>query len=267
MGTPIEGGEVQGGAVEGGGETPGLNPAWTEALSAIPEQFHQTLTPHFQQWDQSAQQRIEQANSQVKTFEGFQPFIDSGISPQDLEQAAQLAYMVQTDPQAVYNALQEAHGFGSGETVSQEGEGEEEDPNAIQDPRFEQFVQQQQQMQQGLDLVAQTILQQEQAKVAQAADSKLDAEINELKQKYPHFDENYFLSLMAQGASTEDASKAYAQLTQNILQQNPRPFAPTVMGNSGGGTGLPSQAIDPTKLGDKERRALVAQMVQQQLNS
>jgi len=262
MGTPIEGGEVQGGAVEGGGEAPGLNPAWTEALSAIPEQFHQTLTPHFQQWDQSAQQRIEQANSQVKAFEGYQPFVDNGISPQDLEQAAQLAYMVQTDPLAVYNALQEAHGFGSGETEGEEvdGEGEEAQTQNFQDPRFDQ-------LQQGLDLVAQTILQQKQQETSQAADAKLDAEINELKQKYPAFDEGYFLSLMANGASSEEAASAYQQLTQNILQQNPRPFAPTVMGNSGGGTGLPSQAIDPTKLGDKERRALVAQMVQQQLNS
>jgi hypothetical protein len=263
MGTPIEGGEVQGGTVEGG-EAPGLNPAWTEALSAIPEQFHQTLTPHFQQWDQSAQQRIEQANSQVKTFEGFQPFIDSGISPQDLEQAAQLAYMVQTDPQTVYNALAEAHGFGSGETVSQGTEGEE-GAEGLQDPRFEEFAQQQQQMQQGLDLVAQTLLQQEQSKISQAADAKLDAEISELKTKYPTFDENYFLSLMANGASSEEAATAYQQLTQNILQQNPRPFAPTVMGNSGGGTGLPSQAIDPTKLSGKDRRALVAEMVRRQM--
>lgn len=261
MGTPIEGGEVQGETVEGG-ETPGLNPAWTEALSAIPEQFHQTLTPHFQQWDQAAQQRVESANASLKPFEGFQPFIDNGISPQDLEQAAQLAYMVQTDPLAVFNALQEAHGFGSGETVGEEveGEGEEAQTQNFQDPRFDQ-------LQQGIDLVAQTILQQEQQKISQAADSKLDAEINELKTKYPTFDENYFLSLMANGATADEAAQAYDKLTQNILQQNPRPFAPTVMGNSGGGTGLPSQAIDPTKLSDKDRRALVAQMVTQQMNS
>lgn len=262
MGTPIEGGEVQGTPADGGEGSPGLNPAWTEALSAIPEQFHQTLTPHFQQWDQSAQDRIESVNQQLSQFDGFKPFLETGISPQDLEQAAQLAYMVQTDPQAVYNALAEAHGFGSGETEGEEveGEGEEGQAQNFQDPRFDQ-------LQQGLDLVAQTILQQEQTKISQAADSKLDAEINELKTKYPTFDENYFLSLMANGATADEAAQAYEKLTQNILQQNPRPFAPTVMGNSGGGTGLPSQAIDPTKLSDKDRRALVAQMVQQQMNS
>jgi hypothetical protein len=63
----------------------------------------------------------------------------------------------------------------------------------------------------------------------------------------------------------EEAAQSYETLTQQILQQNPRPFAPQVMGTSGGGTGLPSQAIDPTKLGDKDRRALVAQMVARQM--
>ena len=267
MGTPVEGGEVQGGAPEGGGETPGLNPAWSEALSAIPEQFHQTLTPHFQQWDQAAQQRVESVNSQLETYKPFQGFVDNGISAEDLEQAAQLAYMVQTDPEKVYRALAEAHGFGSGEPVGQNPGGEEEDPEGIEDPRFQEFAQQQSQLQQGLDLVAQTLLQQEQAKIQSAADQKLDAEIAELKNKYPAFDENYFLSLMANGATSEEAAQSYQKLTESILQQNPRPFAPTVMGNSGGGTGLPSQAIDPTKLNDKDRRNLVIQMLNQQLNS
>lgn len=262
MGTPIEGGEVQGTEPAGSESTPGLNPAWSEALSAIPEQFHQTLTPHFQQWDQAAQQRIEQSNSQLAQFEAYKPFVENGISAEDLEQAAQLAYMVQTDPQAVYKALAEAHGFDANGIVNQEGEGEEEDgdPQTFQDPRFDQ-------LQSGLDLVAQTILQQEQQKIAQNAERELDSELNALKEKYPNFDEKYVLSIVANGFSMEEAAQAYETLTQNILQQNPRPFAPTVMGNSGGGTGLPSQAIDPTKLSGHERRALVAQMVQQQMNS
>lgn len=262
MSTPIEGGEVQGTEPTGSEGTPGLNPAWEEALSAIPEQFHQTLTPHFQQWDQAAQQRIENANSSLKQFESFQPFVENGISAEDLEQAAQLAYMVQTDPQAVYKALAEAHGFDSSGIVGQEGEEgeEEEEPQTFQDPRFDQ-------LQSGLDIVAQTILQQENQKIAQQAEQELDSELNALKEKYPNFDEKYVLSLMANGMSSQEAAAAYDTLTQNILQQNPRPFAPTVMGNSGGGTGLPSQAIDPTKLSDHDRRALVAQMVKQQMES
>jgi hypothetical protein len=262
MATPIEGGEVQGEVSPEGGNEPQGNPAWGEALSAIPEQFHQVLTPHFQKWDQSAQERITTVNEQLKAYEPYKDFVDNGVSAEDLVQGYQLIYQLNQDPQAVYNALKEAYGFSSGEPVSEEnGEGvEEEAETNFQDPRFDQ-------LQQGLDVVAQTILQQEQIKVQQKADQELDAEINSLKEKYPNFDEGYVLSLVANGATMEEAAKAYDTLTQNILQQNPRPFAPTVMGNSGGGTGLPSQAIDPTKLSDKDRRALVAELVQRQMNS
>lgn len=251
MATPIEDGSVQGEE-----NAPGPNPAWGEALSAVPEQFHPHLTQHFQQWDQAAQQRIETANASVKQFEGYKPFVENGISAEDLEQGLQLMYQINQDPKAVYEALGQAYNLNPTQVqaaIESEGE-EEEEPQSFQDPRYDQ-------LQQGLDLVANTLLQQEQAKVQAKADADLDAELNGLREKYPNFDEHYVLSLVANGATMEEAASAYDKLTQSILQQNPRPFAPSVMGNSGGGTGLPSQAIDPTKLSDVERRALVAQML------
>lgn len=264
MATPVEGGEVQGTESAAAGESsPGPNPAWSEALSAIPEQFHSVLTPHFQQWDQSAQQRIESVNEQLKQYEAYKDFVDNNVPAEELVQGYQLLYQLNQNPQAVYDALKEAYGFDPSGEIEGEEEGEEEDPNSV-DPIYGQKLQN---LEQGLDLVAQTLLQQEQAKIQAKADAELDAELSALKQKFPNFDERYVLSLVANGATMEEAAQAYESLTQNILQQNPRPFAPQVMGNSGGGTGLPSQAIDPVKLSDKERRALVAQMVTQQMNS
>lgn len=249
MGTPIDDG-----AVQGDENTPGPNPAWNDVLGVIPEQFHSQVTPHFQQWDQSAQQRIEQVNSELTQFEPYKPFIENGLSADDLEQGARLLYELNTNPQAVYTALAEAYNFGS-EPQGNEAEENEGDPQQnFQDPRFDK-------MQEGLDLVAQVVLQDQQAKENARAESELDAELSDLRKKHGDFDENYVLSLMANDTSAEDAVAAYQNLTQNILKQNPRPFAPNVMGNSGGGTGLPSQAIDPTKLGGKETRNLVAQML------
>lgn len=264
MGTPIEGGEVQG--TESSDESSsGLNPAWGEALSAIPEQFHGVLTPHFQQWDQDAQKRIESVNSQLKNYEPYKDFVENEVDAETLAQGYQLLYQLNQDPQAVYRALKEAYGFdpAGSESVSEE-EGEEENPELL-DPRFDQLTQQQQQMQQGLELVTQTILQQEQQKIQAKADADLDAEITALREKHPNLDEHYVLSLVANGATMEEAATQYERLTQSILQQNPRPFAPQVMGNNGGGSGLPSQAIDPVRLSDKDRRNLVAQMVAQQM--
>lgn len=259
MATPVEGGEVQGTEPGNGAgeESPGLNPAWGEALSAIPEQFHQVLTPHFQQWDQAAQQRIESVNQQLSQFDPYKPFVENQIAPEDLEQGLQLMYQLNANPQAVYNALAEAYGFNAQASEGQPEEAESEE-QTFQDPRVDQI-------QQGLDLVAQTILQQQQQKLEAEAEAQIDAELGELKQKFPGISEEFALSLMINGFDVNQVGEHWQGVTQNILQSNPRPFAPSVMGTSTGGTGLPSQAIDPRQLNSKDTRALVARMVQAQM--
>lgn len=251
MATPIEPtGDVQGAETE---SAPGPNPAWGEALSAIPEQYHSVLTPHFQQWDQQAQSRIENVNSQLSQYDPYKPFVENGISAQDLEQGIQLMYQVNQNPQAVYSALAEAYGFGDNSEVESEEEGDET-TTQFQDPRFDQ-------LQNGLDLVAQTILQQQQQKLESEAESQIDAELADLKQKHPGISEEFALSLMVNGFDVDQVAQHWTNVSQNILQSNPRPFAPNVMGSSGGGTGLPSQAIDPRTLDGKATRSLVVQML------
>jgi hypothetical protein len=120
-------------------------------------------------------------------------------------------------------------------------------------------------LQQGLDLVAQTILQQENAKIEAQADAEIDAELAELKKQHPNISEEFALSLMVNGFDVNQVGEHWQNVSQNILQSNPRPFAPSVMGTSSGGTGLPSQAIDPRKLDGKSTRDLVAQMVRAQM--
>lgn len=255
MGTPIEGGEVQGGLGSETDETPGQNPAWNDVLGVIPEQFHNVVTPHFQQWDQAAQKRIEDVNSQLSTFEPYKAFADNNISAEELEQGIRLMYELNTNPQAVYDALAQANGFGGN---SEPGNlVESNDDELPDDPRFEKISQ----LDEGLQLVANVLLQDQQAKTQAKAEADLDAEMASLKEKHGAFDEGYVLSLMANDVSAEDAIAAYQGLTQSILNQNPRPNAPMVLGNSGGGTGLPSQAIDPVKLSGKDTRSLVEQML------
>lgn len=259
MGTPAEGGEVQGGnePVVEAPETPGPNPAWNDVLGVLPEQFHSVVTPHFQKWDQEAQKRIEQANQTVTQFEPYKPFLENGIAPEDMEQGLQFLYELNTNPKAVYEAIAQAYGY-QNQPAAEEIAGEEEEEEApdFQDPRFDQ-------LQQGLDLVAQTILQQKQNEINAQAEAQIDSEINELKAKYPGISEEFALSLMVNGFEVNEVGSRWETMTQGILQQNPRPFAPNVMGTNGGGTGLPSQSIDPTKLDGPARRNLVAQMLKQ----
>lgn len=258
MGTPIESSEP----VQGDEEvenTPGPNPAWNDVLSVIPEQFHQTITPHFQKWDQAAQAKIEAANASLKEYEAYKPFAEHGINAQEIEQGLRLMYEINNNPQNVYNALQNAYNFGQASPVANaEGTEEEGEENELGiDPEIAEQLSKHDGM---LQAVAQIVLNEQQAKQDAAADAALDKEIEGLKKAHGEFDEDYVLTKMLNGASPEDAVKSYQDLVQKI---QPKPFAPNVLGSSNGGNGVPSNAIDPTKLSGKETRDLVAQMLAQ----
>jgi hypothetical protein len=261
MATPIGDGQAQGDQGDGSGGS-GPNPAWNDVLNVIPSDLHEQVTPFFQQWDQSAQQRITEANSKVAAFEPYQPFVENGISYEDLEQGLQLAYQLNANPQGVYDALGQAYNFGQQQNGEGQGAGEGEG-EGYQDPRYDELSSAQQQLQQGLDLVAQTVLQQNEQKMAAEADQQIDSELAQLKKSHPGISEEFALSLMVNGFGVDEVANHWQQVSQGILQQHPRPFAPNVLGGNGGGTGLPSQAINPAKLDGPARRNLVAQMVHQ----
>jgi len=257
MGTPIEDGQVQGNEPTGE-ETPGPNPAWNDVLSVLPEQFHPVVTPHFQKWDQSAQSRIEQANNSLKEFEGYKPFVEHGINAQEIEQGLRLMYEINNNPENVYNALANAYKFGGTPPVAENESGEEEESELGIDPEIAEKLSNHEGM---LNAVAQIVLNEQQTKQAQAADDELDQELNALKEKIGDYDERYVLAMMQSGMSAEEAGEAFTSLKTSFNQS--KSFAPNVLGSSSGGNGIPSNAIDPTKLSGSETRNLVAQMLEQ----
>jgi hypothetical protein len=260
MGTPIDPG-----AVQGDPNTPGPNPAWNDVLSQVPAEYHQVLTDNFKKWDQDAQSKIEQANNKIKAFEPYQAFLDNQIPPSELENGLRLMYEVNTNPKDVWEALGKAYNLTPAQVqqIAKDaaGAGDGTDPNTIsqqqqmQDPRFDQ-------LKQGIELVSQIVLQDQQAKQAALEDQKLDAELKELEKKHGKFDQGYVLAMMHNGLDGESAVKAFQSLRTGILQDGEQPFAPQIIGSSSGGTGYPSQAIDPRKLDDKGTRDLVRQMLE-----
>jgi hypothetical protein len=267
MGTPID---PNAAAVQGGdSNTPGPNPAWNDVLSAVPEQYHGVLTENFQKWDQAAQSRIEQANQQVKAFEAYKPFVDNEIPAEELENGLRIMYEINTNPQSVWEALGKAYNLtpqqvqqvandagidaaGAAQAAQQQG-GQSQQQFA--DPRVDK-------LQQGIELVSQIVLQDQQAKQAAEQDRLLDQELKALEKTHGAFDQGYVLAMMQNGMDGAEAVQAYQNLRTGILQ-NGQAFAPDILGsNSGGGSGYPSQAIDPTKLDGKGTRSLVAQMLE-----
>jgi hypothetical protein len=254
MGTPIEStGEVQG--IEPTGEgSPGLNPAWSEVLDLLPEQFHSVVTPTFKKWDDSANQRVESVNAQLAQFEAYKPYVEHGITSEELEQGIRLLYEINNNPRNVYSALQSAYNFGQ-QPEGQETEEEEENPLSNLPPEILEKLNQHDGL---LQAVSQIVLNDAQAKQDANADNALNKELEDLKTAHGEYDEDYVLAKMQLGMSGEDAVKSYQALVQRIT---PQPFAPTLLGSSGG-NGIPSNAIDPTKLSNKETRNLVAKMAE-----
>lgn len=167
-------------------------------------------------------------------------------------------YEINQNPQAVYDALANAYNLGPGVGNGNVDDGDDDDDDSSEqqfyDPRYDQ-------LQQGIELVSRIVLDEQNAKLARQAEEELDAELSQLREKYGDFDERYILAMMDMDMTGEQAIQEYQKLTQNLLQNNPRPFAPSILGNSGGGSGLPSQAIDPTKWDGKQTRDVVAQML------
>lgn len=260
MGTPIEqpgNDEVQGGNPDAGDNTPGPNPAWEPVLSVLPEQFHSVVTPHFQKWDQSAQERIESVNTQLKAFEGYNKFTEHGITADEVEQGLRLMYEINNNPQSVFDALKEAYKFGENPTPVANDEEDGDNPLAQLPPEVMAQLSQHDDL---LKTVSQIVLNDANAKQAAVADNALEKELSDLKEKHGEYDEEFVLTKMLNGASAEDAVKSYQDLVQRVT---PKPFAPSVLGGGNGGGGIPSNAIDPTKLSRTDTKSLVAQMLEQ----
>lgn len=260
MGTPIEqpGSEEVQDVVD---NVPGLNPAWQPVLELLPEQFHTVVTPHFQKWDKEAQSRIETANNSLKEFEAYKPLLEHGITFDEVSNGLRLAYELNNNPENVYNALVEAYKFGQqpqdNAPASGNEESEEDDLIAKLPPEIKAQLGQQGDL---LQTVAQIVLNDAQAKQQATADKELDDELNAAREKFGEYDEKWVLSLMqASNISAEEAVQEFVNFKQSLA---PKPFAPTLLGGStGGGAGIPSNAIDPTKLSGKETRNLVVEML------
>lgn len=251
------------GSDQSGGSGP--NPAWSEVLNVLPEQFHGIVTPHFQKWDQAAQEKITSTNAKYADYE---PFAEHGITQAEITEGLRLMQAINQDPKGVYDALANAYGYTSMAEMKQDdpkaasdavqdatGQNAGQAAQALNDPRVSK-------LEEGVNIMAQMLLEERQEAVNAQADSELDQELNGLKEKHGQFDEYYVLARMQQGLSGEKAVEAFNEMKNGLLQSNPRPFAPGIVGTkSGNGAGVPSNAIDVTQLDGKETRNLVAEML------
>jgi hypothetical protein len=246
-------------------ETPGINPAWAEALSSIPAEFHNQLTPHFQKWDQSAQGRIEELNSKLTGFEAYSPLVEHGIGIDQISDGLRIMQELNSNPKSIWDALTEAYGF-TKEQVQAIAEGQ--NPTEVGTPPNTGLdlsqLPEYRTMKEQLDLVSQLMVQEQQNKANALEDAKLDKALGDALAKFPDVEmspttENFILSQMEhKGKTAEQAVQDFVDFRNSL---SPQPFAPKIVGSGGG---VPSQAINASQLNDKDTKALIVQMLKAQ---
>lgn len=246
--------------------TPADNPAWTDFLSAFPQGMHDSIKPHLAKWDQGVNARIEQVHSE---YAAWKPFRDQGITPEILQQGLSIYNAVNDDPRKVYDLLGQTFGYANAaQMMQQAGQGQQVPQQLQPEPTAEyQFGQQQAQLppdpnlarlESMVELQGNILLAQRNAEIERQQEQLLDKELADLKGKIGEYDETFVLSYMQAGMSAEQAGAKWQEFRNGVLTQANRPAAPTTISGAGP---LPSNAIDPSKLGTSDTRKLVADMM------
>jgi len=238
---------------------PSINPAWNPLLEQLPSSLHGMVTPHLTKWDQGVQQMVQKVHSE---YEPWKPFKENNLDPNTLYQSWQAIQNLEADPQGFVQAVIQHYGLqnllaaeqGQQPAATNEGEQDLVPFDVTQDPEFQRVTGMTEQM-------AQLLLAQHQQQQEAAADQQVESDLQAAKAKHGDFNEEFVLQRMyATGEDMDTAVAKYKELTNQILTQsrNPSAGAPIVMG-SGGGT--PSTATPVGNLSDKDRRAMIAQVL------
>jgi hypothetical protein len=229
----------------------GGHPAWQEILDAIPEQYREAVMPTLEKWDKGVSKRFQSLHSKYEPLKQYADY-----DPTELEIAVNLKQAIEADPKAVYDLMAQTYGLSSLEQGATGSESEEmgqqyyeEEQQPITDPAILQQLQQQ----------AEELAAIRQQQELQQAEEELDAYMTYLHDQHGEFDDDYIVTLLANGVDGEEAVQRY----KSKFPEPSAPVGPTAPKVMGAGGGVPSRAIDPNALSNNETKDLVAQMLLQ----
>lgn len=235
---------------EGQGQTqepPADNPAWAEYLQEIPDAFQPKIKEAFKRWDQGVnakfQEKAQEYQSQLQRYQQFDPLIQSGLGPDHIRAAQAIINELQTNPQGLYERLGQHLGI-TPEQAREAVEGElNEDEDENVDPRYEQLVQRQQQMEEFLH-------QQHVQQMQEQADKAVEREYNDVKTKY-NLNDKEMQEVMITAAhlvsrdprtTLDQAFQNWDQRRRELYAQSPNANAPSVVPVNGGDPTAPSKS-------------------------
>jgi uncharacterized protein affecting Mg2+/Co2+ transport len=189
-----------------------------------------------------------------KSYEPWEQFQKSGITPDHADTALRLFATIENNPKEVYETIGRHLGITPAEAKEVVKEVEKESASGNEDPRIARMEDQ-------LKTLAEIALAQRQmtAQEQQAAeqDAAIETEINDIKKKYGNDipEDEILMRMLHKGMTAEQAYEEYTGRVNEIRQRRP---APMIMGSGGS---IPNRGIDPRKLNSKDTKELVAQML------
>jgi len=237
------------------GQDSNVNPAWSEILSAVPEEYHQALTPHLTSWDKGVNDRFQKIHDE---YQDFKPYKEKGLGRDELDFAVNLAERIENEPLEIYQALESyLRNEGMLEALSQ---GEDTGTSQTVDEPNDVYARRISELETGFNTVAEAYLLEQQMKADAEQDALLESEISDLQDKYGDFDEEFVFAKAMNGMDLEDAVKSYFQFVDDIVTKKVRP-APKVISPSGSTFQGPA-TVDPRKWNEDQRIAAIAEYLE-----
>lgn len=236
-------------------------------LSNIPPSDRAVVGRYIKDWDAQVTKKFQSYAERVKPYEALGA-VDE-ITPY-----VNFARNFQRDPEAVFrlmwNGLQEQYGdqFDSElarilqlemeEAMSDEYDGQEYGDQGQQMPDPNEAFQQN--VSEELGNFRQFMEEYQQNQLRAEEEKQLDGVLNAMHQHYGEFDDDWILQRISVHGNVQKAFEEWKGMLSkfNGGQGTPRQ-APKIMGGQGG---VPSNNVDPSKLRGKDRRSMVANLLE-----
>lgn len=256
------------------GNEPESNPFWGEVEKLTGPNVYKIIQPHLAKADTAARQRVEAVN---QSFAPWKELEAEGINPQQVRQAMGVVQQLNTNPEQVYQSLQEfltreGRMPNQAELKREVAEDIQDEENGNQpDPRDAQLAALKEQIERLGGFVTQQFTSQQQQAAAQEADSWLEGEAQRLTQTHGYSAEDMkeivrIAAFQAQQTGQDpdnlDAAAAHFNSLRDRFRTAPRPGASAPRLPMGPGGGSPQQTSDPASLSKEDRIAAAAAVLQ-----
>jgi hypothetical protein len=264
-----EGGDAQGG--DGSGD----NPAWGDIRSALDETTYSLIKPHLSKFDREAQQRITSLNDK---FSWAGKLVESGATPESVEQAYGLAGRIRENPLGVFGELRDyleeyyPDDYAKLEWVAKAQAAAEGQEPPVGDeagnipPELQEKIDE---LARGQERQAQFLEQQAEAQMMKDMQAQIDTEFNALKASRPDLQDADWKEIFGYAAAQTQIQNKPVSLTDaaqwfdsisNRIRTAPRAgdSAPDLLGGGSGGNPTAPRATDLTKLSSSELEEWIA---------